>query len=72
MDVWDLVGKGMTAEEMDEALDKANNKQRPPFEPFSFQWSLNEVGRDKRAGAISPITRSRYARELFKNPAGWK
>lgn len=68
----ELIGKGMSAEEIRMATQGKMAKNKPPFEPFRLQWVISGLRRDKREGAISPIKRSEYARELFKIGAGWK
>ncbi|WP_162297865.1 hypothetical protein [Halalkalibacillus sediminis] len=38
----------------------------------NFRWIVNEYRQDRRTGATNPIETSEYAKQLFKNPAGWK
>ncbi|WP_156960056.1 hypothetical protein [Oceanobacillus manasiensis] len=34
-------------------------------------WVVSDIRKDKRSGALSPITRSKYAQLLFNKGAGF-
>ena len=68
---YEFIGKGMTAEEMHDALEAKRKKNKKPFKPFSYRWVISDFRRDKRVGVLKPIVRSKYARALFKIGAGW-
>jgi hypothetical protein len=68
---YEFIGKGMTAEEMQKAVEAKRAKDKPPLKPLSYRWVISEFRKDKRVGVIKPVLRSNYARALFKIGAGW-
>lgn len=71
VDVSDLVGKGLTAEQIGAEIKRREQANKPVFKPFSFQFVINPYRRDRDKLPPKPIKRSRYAKQLFEIGSGW-
>lgn len=39
---------------------------------YKSRWTIHPYRKDKRSGALNPVKKSNYAKQLFSVGAGWK
>jgi hypothetical protein len=70
-DYMQYMGKGMTADEIEEAVQSKYRKAKPPFNLFSVSFVIGSNRKYRAKLPPKPVERSRYAQELWTIGAGW-